>query len=283
MRFLSSNEGQLFPAASRDKVLHRCGVKGRRDLARVMGGRESLPGEWCWQVAIINAQNQYICGGALIDDSWVLTAAHCVAGPVKENRALFVRAGVTDLKSHEDSNKGHTIRVLSTFTHHNFNMNLDNNIALLRLQKPVELDDHICVVCLPTSGQMPQGNTKCTVTGYGFLSPGGDMSLEIREAQVPLIDDTECVANVTEALTSSFILPVSSFCSGGQGKQDVCQGDAGSPLVCEVGGYYELVGLVSWGLGCGRNDVPSIYIKVPAFMGWINQIISSSSFLMSLA
>ncbi|GIY98958.1 protein masquerade [Caerostris extrusa] len=83
-------------------------------------------------------------------------------------------------------------------------MNLDNNIALLRLQKPVELNDHICVVCLPTSGQMPQGNTKCTVTGYGFLSPGGDMSLEIREAQVPLIDDTECVANVTEALTSSF-------------------------------------------------------------------------------
>lgn len=62
----------------------------------------------------------------------------------------------------------------------------------------------------------------------------------------------------------------------------VLQGDAGGALACEVSGYHELVGLVSWGLGCGRNDVPSIYVKVPSFMGWINQIISSSSFLMSL-
>ncbi|KAG8200957.1 hypothetical protein JTE90_020594 [Oedothorax gibbosus] len=271
------------PPTNRDSNLPRCGIKGRRDTPRVIGGKDSLPGEWCWQVAIINVQNQYICGGALIDNSWVLTAAHCVVGPMKENQALFVRVGVTDLKSPEDNSRGKTIRVLSTFVHHNFNsMNLDNNIALLRLQKPVQLNSGVCVICLPTSGQMPKDDSKCTVTGYGFVSKDGDMSLKIREAQIPIIDDMECMANVTEALTNPFILPSSSFCAGGKGQQDACQGDAGGALACEVGGYHELVGLVSWGLGCGRNDVPSIYIKVPSFMGWINQIISSSSFLMSL-
>ncbi|CAL1261564.1 unnamed protein product [Larinioides sclopetarius] len=271
------------PPTTRGKTFHRCGIKGRRDAPRIIGGKESLPGEWCWQVAIINVQNQYICGGALIDNSWVLTAAHCVSEPVKENQALFVRAGVTDLKSLEDNEKGQTIRVLSTFIHHNFNsINLDNNIALLRLQKPFDFNDNVCVICLPTSGQMPQGSKKCTVTGYGFVSKDGGMSLKIREAQVPIIDDTECTNNVTEALTNPFIIPANSFCAGGQGQQDACQGDAGGPLACEIGGYHELVGLISWGLGCGRSDMPSIYIKVPAFMGWINQIISSSSFLMSL-
>ncbi|XP_055928324.1 uncharacterized protein LOC129959498 isoform X1 [Argiope bruennichi] len=271
------------PSSSRAKTFHRCGIKGRRDAPRIIGGKESLPGEWCWQVAIINVQNQYICGGVLIDNSWVLTAAHCVSEPVKDNQVLFVRAGVTDLKSLEDNEKGQTVRVLSSFIHHNFNnVNLDNNIALLRLQKPLDFNDNVCVICLPTTGQMPQGSKKCTVSGYGFVSKDGDMSLKIREAQVPIIDDTECMNNVTEALTNPFIIPANSFCAGGQGQQDACQGDAGGPLACEIGGYHELVGLVSWGLGCGRTDIPSIYIKVPAFMGWINQIISSSSFLMSL-
>ena len=52
------------------------------------------------------------------------------------------------------------------------------------------------------------------------------------------------------------------------------QGDGGGPLVCQDDGFYELVGLVSWGFGCGRQDVPGVYVKVSSFIGWINQIIS---------
>ncbi len=54
----------------------------------------------------------------------------------------------------------------------------------------------------------------------------------------------------------------------------VPQGDGGGPLVCEDQGYYELTGLVSWGFGCGRQDVPGVYVKISSFIGWINQIIS---------
>ena len=55
-----------------------CGVKGTYRSGRVVGGEDSAPGEWCWQVALINSLNQYLCGGALIGTQWVLTAAHCV-------------------------------------------------------------------------------------------------------------------------------------------------------------------------------------------------------------
>lgn len=107
---------------------------------------------------------------------------------MKENQALFVRVGVTDLKSPEDNSRGQTIRVLSTFVHHNFNsMNLDNNIALLRLQKPVELNQGVCVICLPTSGQMPKDDSKCTVTGYGFVSKGNKFSVAIYRIHPQLI------------------------------------------------------------------------------------------------
>ena len=55
---------------------------------------------------------------------------------------------------------------------------------------------------------------------------------------------------------------------------NMLQGDGGGPLVCEDNGYYELTGLVSWGFGCGRKDVPGVYVKISSFIGWINQIIS---------
>ena len=55
-----------------------CGVKGTYRSGRVVGGEDATPGEWCWQVALINSLNQYLCGGALIGTQWVLTAAHCV-------------------------------------------------------------------------------------------------------------------------------------------------------------------------------------------------------------
>ena len=53
-------------------------MKGTYRSGRVVGGEDATPAEWCWQVALINSLNQYLCGGALIGTQWVLTAAHCV-------------------------------------------------------------------------------------------------------------------------------------------------------------------------------------------------------------
>lgn len=129
--------------------------------------------------------------------------------------------------------------------------------------------------------------------------------MRVREAEIPIVSDAECIRKVNAVTEKIFILPASSFCAGGEEGNDACQvkspflllfytcicytclithvaipqkkifqGDGGGPLVCQDDGFYELAGLVSWGFGCGRLDVPGVYVKVSSFIGWINQIIS---------
>ncbi|XP_063366342.1 protein masquerade [Cydia amplana] len=257
-----------------------CGVKGTssrssRRLGRVMGGEDGERGEWCWQVALINSLNQYLCGAALIGTQWVLTAAHCVTNIVRSGDAIYVRVGDHDLTRKYGSPGAQTLRVATTYIHHNHNsQTLDNDIALLKLHGKAELKEGVCLVCLPARGVSHAAGKRCTVTGYGYMGETGPIPLRVREAELPVVSDAECIRKVNAVTEKIFILPASSFCAGGEEGNDACQGDGGGPLVCQDDGFYELAGLVSWGFGCGRQDVPGVYVKVSSFIGWINQIIS---------
>lgn len=254
-----------------------CGVKGtaRERAGRVVGGEDADPAEWCWQVALINSLNQYLCGGALIGTQWVLTAAHCVTNIVRSGDAIYVRVGDHDLTRKYGSPGAQTLRVATTYIHHNHNsQTLDNDIALLKLHGQAELKDGVCLVCLPARGVSHAAGKRCTVTGYGYMGEAGPIPLRVREAEIPIVSDTECIRKINAVTEKIFILPASSFCAGGEEGNDACQGDGGGPLVCQDDGFFELAGLVSWGFGCGRQDVPGVYVKVSSFIGWINQIIS---------
>ncbi|XP_050421336.1 protein masquerade isoform X2 [Adelges cooleyi] len=254
-----------------------CGVKGtaRTRTSKVVGGEDAEANEWCWQVALINSLNQYLCGGALIGTQWVLTAAHCVTNIVRSGDAIYVRVGDHDLTRKYGSPGAQTLRVATTYIHHNHNsQTLDNDIALLKLHGQAELKDGVCLVCLPARGVSHAAGKRCTVTGYGYMGEAGPIPLRIREAEIPVVSDAECIRKINAVTEKIFILPASSFCAGGESGNDACQGDGGGPLVCQDDGFFELAGLVSWGFGCGRIDVPGVYVKVSSFIGWINQIIS---------
>ncbi|XP_066158472.1 protein masquerade [Euwallacea fornicatus] len=252
-----------------------CGVKGTSRMGRVVGGEDGDQGEWCWQVALINSLNQYLCGAALIGTQWVLTAAHCVTNIVRSGDAIYVRVGDHDLTKKYGSSGAQTLRVATTYIHHNHNsQTLDNDIALLKLHGQAELKEGVCLVCLPARGVNHAAGKRCTVTGYGYMGEAGPIPLRVREAELPIVSDAECIRKVNAVTEKIFILPASSFCAGGEEGNDACQGDGGGPLVCQDDGFYELAGLVSWGFGCGRVDVPGVYVKVSSFIGWINQIIS---------
>lgn len=143
------------------------GVYARK--GRVVGGEDGENGEWCWQVALINSQNQYLCGAALIGTQWVLTAAHCVTkyarfynisriglnksfiflcfSIVRLGDAIYVRVGDYDLTRKYGSPGAQTLRVATTYIHHNHNsQTLDNDIALLKLHGQAELRDGVCLV-----------------------------------------------------------------------------------------------------------------------------------------
>ncbi|RZF44597.1 hypothetical protein LSTR_LSTR001355 [Laodelphax striatellus] len=256
-----------------------CGVKGTARVGeragRVVGGEDADPAEWCWQAALINSLNQYLCGGALIGTQWVLTAAHCVTNIVRSGDAIYVRVGDHDLTRKYGSPGAQTLRVATTYIHHNHNsQTLDNDIALLKLHGQADLRDGVCLVCLPARGVSQVAGKRCTVTGYGYMGEAGPIPLRVREAEIPIVSDTECIRTINAVTEKIFILPASGFCAGGEEGNDACQGDGGGPLVCQDDGFYELAGLVSWGFGCGRVDVPGVYVKVSSFIGWINQIIS---------
>lgn len=102
--------------------------------------------------------------------------------------------------------------------------------------------------------------------------------MNVREANVPILTDYQCLRKTNLLTNKSFILPTSSFCAGDEehnGEEGCLFG--GSPLACfDEEGYYELSGLVSYGFGCDRSKVSGIYgmVKVSLFINWINQIIS---------
>ncbi|CAG0917115.1 unnamed protein product [Notodromas monacha] len=270
----SMSLGFLNPLMS-TKSKYICGLKGTHRIGKVVGGEDAAENEWCWQVALINSLNQYLCGGALIGKQWVLTAAHCVTNIVRSGDAIYVRVGDNDLTSKYGSLGAQTLRVATTYIHHNHDSaTLDNDVALLKLHGEAVLGAGVCLVCLPARGVERQAGTRCTVTGYGYMGETGPIPLRIREAEMPVVSDSECIRKINAVTEKIFILPASSFCAGGELGQDACQGDGGGPLVCQEDGFYELAGLVSWGFGCGREDVPGVYVKVSSFIGWINQIIS---------
>lgn len=191
-------------------------------------------------------------------------------------KELFVRLGQHNLNTTQGAQNAKTIRVNTSYVHHNHNgVTLDNDIALLRLDEPADLDGpSICLVCLPEKSHQLEAGKRCTVTGYGFENETGPSALKIRQTDLPIVTDQECQNKTSTVLGKQFNLPVSSFCAGGELGQDACHGDGGSPLSCLVDGYYELTGIVSWGYKCGNKDLPGLYSKVSTFVGWINQIVS---------
>uniref|UniRef100_A0A6P6Y0C4 Protein masquerade-like n=1 Tax=Dermatophagoides pteronyssinus TaxID=6956 RepID=A0A6P6Y0C4_DERPT len=281
---LSSNNENILDLPSQQQqqqstsIPHQCGKKGSKRSQRVVGGSDSYPGEWCWQIALVNQQNKYICGGVLIGKQWALTAAHCVTNYLRKNEPIFIRAGEYDLT--RNNRFGQMQKIQTIFVHHNHNgQSLDNDIALMKLLSPIELNPNTCLVCLPTWNTNRTIQDKlCTVTGYGFQHESGPIALRIREALIPIVNDQDCIMKINSVTEKQFLLPASSFCAGGgHGGNDACQGDGGSGLVCNWNDdYFELTGLVSWGFGCGRNGVPGVYVKVLSFLGWINQIVSTN-------
>uniref|UniRef100_UPI00398E814E serine protease hepsin-like n=1 Tax=Pristiophorus japonicus TaxID=55135 RepID=UPI00398E814E len=145
-----------------------------------------------------------------------------------------------------------------------------NDIAVLRLQAPLNFSDYIQPLCLPAIGQPVVDGTMCSVTGWGNTEYYGQQSDVLREAHVPVISNNRC--NSPEYYDNQ-ITP-KMFCAGySEGGVDACQGDSGGPLVCEDNlsnkTRWRLCGIVSWGTGCAMAYKPGVYCRVTEYQEWI--------------
>jgi len=233
---------------------------------------ESGFGEFPWTVALLS-NAECLCGASLIHPSVVLTGAHCVFNLTEGG--LRIRAGEWDTQTTKERLPYQERGVHAILTHPNFNSkSLANDVALLILSQPVQLDRHINVICLPSQGYF-SNSPKCFASGWGkdVFGRAGKYSVIMKKVQLPMVPFHSCQDSLRRTrLGSRFQLHNSFVCAGGQENADTCQGDGGSPLVCPIASSdnrYVQIGAVAWGIGC-RDAIPGVYTNIALFRDWID-------------
>jgi len=251
----------------------KCGLAQR--ATRVVGGQTTEVNEWPWQAGIVTkGKTTPWCGGSLVNSKWVLTAAHCTID-AKANKIQIV------LGEHITNEVGETehvyMNVASIKNHPDYNdWTLDFDFSMVQLKTAVDFASypHIRPACLPTDTSNDFAAQVATVTGWGTLTEGGSLSKPLQEVDLSVLTNDQCKNDYDYSpsdITDSMLC--ANIPGGGA---DACQGDSGGPLVSSSGGdgvtpgqNYQLIGVVSWGIGCARPTYPGVYARVTNQLAWI--------------
>ncbi|GAV01811.1 hypothetical protein RvY_12461-2 [Ramazzottius varieornatus] len=268
--------------ASAQKVMSICGrnrlssrmLQGEPS-SQLTGGVEAPLGEWPWQIRLGAKQGRnlisWFCGGSIISENYILTAAHCLeSGP---NAQYVVRVGDHNANAYEQGEEDYAVLRWRIHPMYNKADNFANDIAILRLARPIRYHRRVTPICLPHKvNEEPAVGTTCMVTGWGMIGAGNaPFSSVLRQGRVVVLSRFVC-------RDRSYWGPSvkdSNICAGyPDGHVDACKGDSGGPLVCydEKEDHWSLQGLVSfgWDQGCGFAKKPAIYTKVSSYLNWIH-------------
>ncbi|KAK3723816.1 hypothetical protein QZH41_019493, partial [Actinostola sp. cb2023] len=227
----------------------KCGTKGKGNT-RIVGGTKAKKGAWPWQITMnyknnAAASTPHWCGGSVIAPQWIVTAAHCFVYSDKPQDYTVVM-GEHDLNVTDGFEQKIAIEKIikhpfyDAFNHH------DYDVALLKLKSNVTYNDRVRPVCLPKDDFAP--GTNCF-------------------AMVPLISRQACQKSYDDL---RYTLTARMRCAGnGRGGIDACQGDSGGPLVCKSGDTWNLVGVISWGIGCARKGRYGVYADIVDLKYWV--------------
>ncbi|MFD8021059.1 S1 family peptidase [Streptomyces lavendulae] len=238
----------------------------------VIGGKPVNVADSPWVVALASrdrfggTRDGQFCGGVVVAPTTVVTAAHCLGrqvlgGPVESVADFRVITGRTELRADE----GREIAVRAARVNPAYDPGSNaGDLAVLELAEAVPAQ-----YVLPMAGDghpAYAAGTDAAVYGWGDTSGFGDYAYGLRAAQVTVLADDVCRRAYPGDSDGQYRAD-SMVCAGDRdGGKDACQGDSGGPLV--AGG--RLIGLVSWGRGCGRADSPGVYTRIAPLVGFVS-------------
>lgn len=283
-----TNNNQLMQQLVKPGILEgRCGM---RQSSGISGRVQNLQyhdnsaefGEFPSQAAVLkrlgSTDSLYACAATLISHQWLATAAHCIRKFNKDE--LKVRLGDWDVHRDDEFYPHVEKNVKDIVIHTEFVPGtLLNDIALVRLDSPIDAQlPHISPACLPSWNETFTGQ-RCWVTGWGKDAFGqrGTFQSVLKKVDLPVISQGECENSLRQTkLGPYYRLHQGFICAGGERGKDACEGDGGSGLYCinPVSGLIKAAGLVSWGIGCGQQNVPGVYVNMARYVSWIEDIIS---------
>lgn len=228
---------------------------------RIVGGQNATIDQFPYQISM-NHFGSHRCGGSIIRQRVVITAAHCVRGTIR--RFLNIRAGTALHNS-----GGVIVPVLRAFEHPDYNVyhETNNDIGLLFLDQGLLFGPRIRAIALPSRFADTPNNVNATISGWGTLTSGANtLPQNLQSVSVPIVEHLTCV-EAYGTYVNPAVITETMLCAGilETGGVDSCQGDSGGPLVVNN----QLHGIVSWGYGCALPGLPGVYARTSHFIDWI--------------
>jgi len=239
----------------------KCGLIPVQQRMRIVGGREAQPHSRPWMAGLIKSDAFVFCGGTVLNNHFIVTAAHCIYQELPDS--IWVVVGLHDKLDFYQIEEGR-YDVQSIIQHPNYDHEtVDNDIALIKLHDTLHFNERVLPACLPQANEDFAG-VHATVSGWGLISNGGPTSRVLKEVVLPVYSYAKCKRKYPHDFTRNMM------CAGvNSGGQDACQGDSGGPLVYATENRWFLIGIVSWGNGCAQPNQPGVYTNVTRYINWI--------------